>query len=132
MGFLQRFFYGRNGTDPLNIALLVLGLVISFLGRFTGFSFLEFIAMGLLALCVFRMLSRNVTRRRQENALFLEKTKRFRRGSSAGTGTPRVKKDPNFRYFKCPRCKQNLRAPRGKGKVRITCSKCGNVFEKSV
>ena len=131
MGFLQRFFYGRNGSDPLNIALLILGLVTSFLGRLTGFSFLEFIAMVLLTLCVFRMISRNVTRRQQENAFFLEKTRRFRRGGGHA-GAPRVKKDPNYRYFKCPQCKQNLRAPRGRGKVRITCSKCGNVFERTV
>jgi len=136
MGFFQRFFYGRNGSDQLNIALLVLGLVIGFLARLTGFSILEMISLALFALCMFRMISRNVTRRRQENALFLEKTKRFRRVGTSGTSRTkqtRVKKDrANYTYFNCPQCKQNLRAPKGKGKVRITCSKCQTIFEKTV
>jgi len=137
MGFLQRFFYGRNGSDQLNIALLILGLVTSFLARFTGSSIWEIISIALFALCVFRMVSRNIARRRQENAWFLEKTKRFRRGGAHSGASrppqPRVKKDKaNYAYFKCPNCKQNLRAPKGKGKVRITCSKCQTVFEKTV
>jgi len=137
MGFLQRFFYGRNGSDQLNIALLVLGLVITFLARFTNLSILEGISLALFGLCMFRMISRNVTRRQQENAWFLEKTKRFRRGGvrsgQSHAKQTRVKKDrANYVYFKCPQCKQNLRAPKGKGKVRITCSKCQTVFEKTV
>ena len=35
-----------------------------------------------------------------------------------------------FRFFKCPVCKQKLRVPKGKGKVEITCPKCGNKFIK--
>jgi len=141
MHFLQRFFQGRNGRDQLNIALAVLSVVTTLLSRFMLQFPLMLISYIALALCVFRMVSRNISRRQTENALFLEKTKRFRRGSvhsSSGTGSAyagprRVKKDrANYRYFKCPACKQNLRAPRGKGKVKITCSKCGTVFYKAV
>jgi len=137
MGFLRQFFHGRNGSDQLNIALLVASLLILFLGRLIDLSFLRVISQVLLFLCIFRMLSRNVTRRQQENALFLEKTARFRRnkthrGTAGATRQARVKKDKaNYRYFKCPNCKQNLRAPRGKGKLKITCSKCGTVFHQS-
>ncbi len=35
-----------------------------------------------------------------------------------------------FRFFKCPACSQRIRVPRGKGKVEITCPKCGNRFIK--
>lgn len=141
MGFLQRFFYGRNGPDQLSMALLIASFAATLLGRIAFQNFFGIFASALLMFGFFRMISRNVARRRQENAWFLEKTKRFRRvggaGHSAHAGTrspkpPRVKKDPNYRYFKCPQCKQNLRAPRGRGKLRITCSKCGQVFEKVV
>ena len=125
MGFFRQFFQGRNGTDQLNIALLIAGLAVSMLGRFILPSVMNTLSMALLFLCIFRMLSRNVARRRQENALFLEKTKRFRRKG-------RVRKDrARYVYFKCPNCKQNLRAPRGKGKLKITCSKCGTAFQKT-
>jgi len=137
MGFLQRFFHGRNGTDQLNIALIVASIATTLLSRFLFLGFLSTVSYVLLFLCVFRMISRNIPRRQQENALFLEKTKRFRRGAGGGAGTgytkqARVRKDPNYRYFKCPECKQNLRAPKGKGKINITCPKCGTVFQKTV
>jgi len=138
MGFLQRFFYGRNGPDQLSMALLIASFAATLLGRIAFAGFFQILAFVLLGFGFFRMISSNVTRRRQENTWFLEKTKRFRRGGAAGhsahagTRPTRVKKDPNYRYFKCPQCKQNLRAPRGRGKLRITCSKCGQVFEKVV
>ena len=141
MHFLQRFFQGRNGMDQLNMALAVLSIAASILGRFLFRSVFETLSYAFLFLFLFRMVSRNIPRRQQENALFLEKTKRFRRKSvrsgyrsgASYSKPPRVKKDrANYRYFKCPQCKQNLRAPRGKGKVKITCSGCNTVFYKTV
>ena len=47
----------------------------------------------------------------------------------------RAKKNPSwseirqYKYFLCPQCAQRLRVPRGKGKIRVTCTHCGNVFE---
>ena len=38
----------------------------------------------------------------------------------------------NYVYFKCPTCKQLLRAPKGRGKIRVTCSRCTSKFEKKV
>ena len=38
--------------------------------------------------------------------------------------------DKTHKYFSCPKCKARLRAPRGKGRLRITCRTCGEVFEK--
>lgn len=40
------------------------------------------------------------------------------------------KNDPDYLYFKCPKCKQEMRAPKGKGKIRVTCKNCGETFEK--
>jgi len=34
-----------------------------------------------------------------------------------------------YKYLICPQCTQRLRVPRGKGKIRVTCTNCGNVFE---
>ena len=34
----------------------------------------------------------------------------------------------NYRYLICPQCSQRLRVPRGKGKIRVTCTKCRNQF----
>ena len=42
------------------------------------------------------------------------------------------KKDPNYTFFTCPKCKQELRAPKGKGKILVTCQNCGEKFEQKV
>ena len=35
-----------------------------------------------------------------------------------------------YSYFRCPQCGQQLRVPRGRGKISITCPKCGHQFIK--
>ena len=85
----------------------------------------------LYLLCIvaalYRMLSRNYARRRAENTKFL---------TVAGPAIRWFKlqrtihRDKEHRYFKCPNCGQQLRVPRGKGKVTITCRNCGVSFDE--
>ena len=41
----------------------------------------------------------------------------------------RFKERNTYKYFRCPQCKQKLRAPRGRGKIQVTCQKCHHVFQ---
>lgn len=111
-----RFMYGRYGTDQLNNALLILGVVLTVLGWFSSTAFLTVLSYIPLALVIFRMFSRNVNRRRKENQKFLQFFARL--------------KDRDSRYFSCPRCRQTVRVPRHRGKINIHCPKCGNQFIK--
>ena len=75
-GALARFMYGRNGTDQLNMALLVVYLVVLLLEAFLGRRFavrvvLDVVTVALAALVLFRTFSRNLTKRRAENERFL-------------------------------------------------------------
>ena len=78
--------------------------------------------------CIFRVFSRNHERRAHENECFLKLARPLceniieKREEQAEAKL--------FRFFKCPVCKQKLRVPKGKGKVEITCPKCGNKFIK--
>ena len=36
----------------------------------------------------------------------------------------------HLRYFSCPHCRQQVRVPKGRGKISITCPKCGTQFIK--
>lgn len=126
---LQRFMYGRYGTDELNIFLLVTYLVLLLLSVLPGLGLLETIAFVLVVWTVFRTLSRNYARRRAENAKFLKvvgpviRWYRLRRT---------MLRDKEHRYFKCPNCGQQLRVPKGKGTITVTCRSCGISFrEKS-
>jgi len=124
---IQRFMYGRYGNDQLNNCLILAFLPLYLLSAVTGFELIYYLATGLLLLALFRMLSRNLPRRRGENAKFLEKTGpltqwlRFQRT---------IRRDKEHRYFQCPNCGQHLRVPRGKGKITVTCRSCGASFQE--
>lgn len=40
----------------------------------------------------------------------------------------RLRRGPQKRYFRCPRCHAVLTAPAGRGRIRLTCSRCGEIF----
>ena len=111
---------GRYGTDKLNMALLSLGLGICILGMLIRNPLLDLaltvLSYGLMIWAIFRCLSRNTYKRYQENRKYLRLLERL--------------KDKDHRYFDCPRCRQPVRVPKGKGKIAITCPKCKEKFIK--
>ena len=124
---LRRFMYGRYGTDTLNNFLLAAYVVLYLLTLITHIRFFQTLGTVTLFLCLFRMLSRNHEKRRSENLLFLKKAEpvirwlRLRRT---------IYRDKDHVYFKCPNCSQQLRVPKGKGKITVTCRSCGAVFQE--
>lgn len=124
---IQRLMYGRYGNDQLNMALIGLYLVCYLVSSFTRFVPLAWLSLVLLILVLLRMFSRNLPRRRAENAKFLSLTApaaawlRLRRT---------IHRDKEHRYFKCPNCGQQLRVPRGKGRITVTCRGCGATFQE--
>ena len=126
---LLRLMAGRNGNDELNRFLLfadafVLLLAMVFsktLGRFL-------MPLALIVLCItyFRMFSRNLLRRSEENGKYMILRSRAQ-------GTLRLWKEQwvqrkDYKFFVCPACRTTLRVPRGRGKIKIVCRKCGNSF----
>lgn len=132
---------GRYGMDQLNKALnaasligLAASLIVSLAlaGNRAGSivsTALWLIAIAILGFTLFRCFSRNIPARQAENnwyrlhiaAPFTQKKNRAR---------TRVKQSATHRFYKCPKCGQTVRVPKGKGKIRITCPKCGEVFIK--
>ena len=124
---LARFMYGRYGQDQLNLCLLVSYLLLYLVYVFTRFIPLYWLYWALLCWSLFRMLSRNAPRRRAENAKFLELIGPVQRWFHLRRT---IYKDKEHCYFKCPHCGQQLRVPRGKGKITVTCRACGASFEE--
>ena len=114
---LQRFMAGRSGVDQLNIALLILGMALSVIGSFSGLGIVYTLAYVPLLFGLYRMFSRNLAARQRENAWLL--------------GLLRRLKDRTHRYFRCPKCRQMVRVPMGKGKISIRCPKCGENFVRN-
>jgi len=124
---IARFMYGRNGSDQLNLALLVLYVAVllaqAFLSRFlTARMILEVVSLALAVLILFRAFSRNLSKRRSENARFLNWWNPVR---SRVAGARQRSQDKEHKYFTCKNCKTICRVPVGKGKIEITCPKCG-------
>ena len=129
--WLMRVMSGRNGMDAFNrflsIVLLVM-LVCSMIVRNSrlGLS-LSFLTLILIYL-YFRMFSRNIYRRQQENGAYLRR--RYQITSAWKGMRERWAQRKDYRFFKCPSCHTRLRVPRGKGKLNIVCRKCGTSFQR--
>ena len=126
--FLRKFMVGRYGPDHLNIAMIVVSLVLYLLFGIFRVAPLMYISYAIIVLALFRMLSRNTTRRRAENDKFVKYWWPIR--TKAGRILANLKHRKTHRFFKCPGCDNTLRVPKGKGKLQITCPKCGERFVK--
>ena len=125
---LSRFMYGRNGLDQLGMCsiwlLIAVNLVSIFLSHGLVGAVLSVLSTVLAITMLYRFFSRNLYRRRAENAVFLNKVwyplrRRF-------SGKRDQARDKDHCYFTCDRCRAVCRVPRGKGNIIITCPRCGN------
>ncbi|HIZ44759.1 MAG TPA: hypothetical protein H9672_08625 [Firmicutes bacterium] len=124
---LNRWMYGRYGSDQLNRFIMVVTVVCLFLSVLTRFTLFYWLSVVGIILMYFRLLSRNITRRSAENTKYLRMTAGIR-GAFARFNNRR--KDKTHCYFKCPSCRQTVRVPKGKGRISITCPKCRTEFIK--
>lgn len=115
---MRRFMEGRYGTDKLNTAILGLGLAVCIVSMFIQVPLVNLLATvvsyALMFWAIWRSLSRNTYKRYQENRKFLQFFDRIR--------------DREHRYYDCPKCRQMVRVPRGKGRIAITCPRCREKF----
>lgn len=126
MNFLRNFMMGRYGIDRLSIALFFVSMAFSMLARGTGGLVFFILGNAGLIICIFRTYSRNIYKRQRENMWFSEKwaalSEKYR------TWRMKFAERRIYKYFSCPQCRASLRIPRGKGKVKVTCAKCGGSF----
>ena len=123
-----RFMAGRYGGDQLSRFLSAAALVLIVLNLFLRSNVLWVLSLVLLVLVYVRMFSKNFEKRRRENARYLQINSKLTGGFK--NWNDRRKQSKDYVFFRCPSCHAMLRVPRGKGKIRVTCRKCGNAFEK--
>lgn len=127
MNWARRMMAGRYGSDQLGLALLGLYLVLALLSRLFRSSLLSLLATAVILWGFYRMLSRQIDRRRAENDKFLELARPIVHWYNVNKCR---RNDKEHCYFKCPNCGQPLRVPKGKGKISVTCRSCGASFEE--
>lgn len=123
---IMRAMAGRYGMDELAKAECIAVLILFVLAIF--FRPLDILALALMIHMYFRVFSRNIQKRYEENLRWLN----MRYKASAGWRKKRTRwaQRDIYRYFRCPQCRQEVRVPAGHGKVCITCPKCRTEFVK--
>ncbi|TYQ15832.1 UNVERIFIED_CONTAM: hypothetical protein Cloal_2322 [Acetivibrio alkalicellulosi] len=128
MNWLKKFMIGRYGSDNLSVFLLILSIILTFASSFARNSVLMTMSYIPLFIALYRMFSKNIQKRSMESYKFAMLVSpiysRYKRFLS------RIRASKTHKYFKCTTCKTNLRVPKGKGKILITCPNCKKEFIK--
>ena len=118
----QRFMMGRYGMDAFSKFLMIVWIILWGIDIFVNSVILSLLSLGLLFYMYYRMFSRNIQKRYQENVKYLniknQIVSKFRSEKSL------MNQRKTHHIYKCPTCKQKIRIPKGKGRICITCPKC--------
>lgn len=119
----QKFFNfmkDRYGGDVLNNIIIYLSLGFAIVNLFKKSDILAITSLILFSIAMFRMFSKNKRKRAMEQVKFFNLISpiysRLLKFSS--------KDRKNYKYFKCKNCGQELRIPKGKGKIKVICPHC--------
>lgn len=122
------YMNGRYGYDELSKLLIVTGLVFGIVSNLFGGIWVSALGIALIAYGALRILSKDKTNRYRELQKYLKLKQKvqltYRRWRN------RWVQRKAFKITKCPSCKQKIRMPRGKKKIRVTCPSCKHTFIK--
>lgn len=128
-----RFMQGRYGVDQfakftMGVALVSIVLAIFVNTGSSAGSLLDMLGLVAIVYTYFRIFSRNISKRAQENQKYLSATAKLRQRLNKEKNMMKQRKD--YHIYTCPSCGQKVRVPRGKGKIEISCPKCHSKFVK--
>ncbi|MBR2682371.1 MAG: hypothetical protein IKE22_03790 [Atopobiaceae bacterium] len=126
---VRNFMNGRYGSDQLGTTLVIVALVLTILSNWLG-RWLSIVALVLLVIVFARMFSKNIEARKKENDTFIS----FLPGANTWIRRQRIKwaNRKTKAYVRCPHCNAEFALPKGKGRLRATCPKCGEKSDHTV
>ena len=119
---------GRYGTDGLNQFLSIASIVMILIALITRLNIFTWLGLALLIYCYYRTFSRNISKRTEENYCYY--TMRDRVTNKISGLKDQWANRKLYHYYRCPKCRQKLRVPRGRGRIQISCPRCGTQFIK--
>ncbi len=123
---MARFMVQRNGMDELARFESGLAMILLLVSLFSRLNVLYLISLVVLIHMYFRMFSKNRSKRYAENQRYV--TWRYQTLVKWNKWKTRLVQRKQYKFFKCPMCKQKVRVPRGHGKIEISCPKCREKF----
>lgn len=120
---LQNWMRGRYGADELSKVLNILCIILILLSWIRPLRWLSLAALVLIGYNLFRMLSRNISKRMEERQKFLllvDRVKPYFTVIRLG-----IRDRKTSRYYLCKECRKVLRVPKGRGRIEISCPHCG-------
>ncbi|MBQ3583796.1 MAG: hypothetical protein IJA27_03685 [Lachnospiraceae bacterium] len=113
----EKFFQGRYGMDELGKAMLIANAIIYLIGCIFQSGF--FLSLGIVGVTIslYRMLSRRQWDRNEENKKYMRYKKLWQL---------RYEQRNDSRIYMCKSCGRYIRVPKGKGKIMVTCTVCGD------
>ena len=128
----NKFMQGRYGTDQFaqfTIGASLLFIILSMLFRkYAVGQIFDLVGIFGIVYTYYRILSRNVQKRYEENQKYLAATQKLRMRLNREKSMMTQRKTHHI--YTCPGCGQKIRIPRGKGKIEIECPKCHVKFIK--
>ena len=120
---MQSSMYGRYGQDELSVFLSFAALILVVIGLFTGSGIFSGLAIFSWIFLFIRTWSKNISKRQRELDAYLKIAGPIKNWFHLQKRKWTDRK--THRYYKCSQCKAPLRVPKGKGKIKIRCPKCG-------
>ena len=124
------YMVGRYGIDRLYYFLLAVCFGLLVINIFLNSFVISFLDSALIVYAFYRVMSRNIYKRQQENEKFIkyaDKPKQFFKLQKCKNRDRKT-----HVYKKCPSCKNNLRLPREKGKHTVVCPCCKTRFDVKI
>lgn len=125
---MMNFMRGRYGFDRFTNFLMGFACVIIFINIFIRSNVVNLLGLAVFIYAYYRIFSKNISKRSAENTWYLNKTYGIRRFFLKGKDQARIRRTHHI--YKCPKCGQKMKVPRGRGKIEVTCPKCRYEFVK--
>lgn len=123
--YLQKVY----GVDFLSKIMIVVALILSLINLKFKNRVIEVITMILIVYFgIFRVFSVNKYQRMIENQKFAKAVKPMT--DFFEKYKIRAANSKDKKYIKCPNCKKEMKIPRNKVKIKVTCPHCGHKFVK--
>ncbi len=127
---LAAWMQGRYGIDPMYKGLVIAYAAVLILNLFVRSSLLWALGTALLLFAMYRVFSKQLSRRAEENRRYLAFVDSVKKKTLLAYN--RVKSYKTHRYRECPNCHTTLRLKKQIGTITVNCPKCRNTFQVTI